>query len=189
MSRIAALAAVALVLTAAPAAAQDFAAPARNIIPSGQYGSVPPAPGADAQALMYDALTPLFDQVTDADLMSKFKSEQFGPGEDGPGTPEAVPRAGVTVVRDRFNVPHITGNSRDDVTWAMGWILGEDRGLLLAEARDAARLAAIDAPNIDAFGLVVNLKQFTPTKEVNRIIQRDGDAALKAAGPAGAAVR
>ena len=189
MSRIAALAAAAFALAAAPAAAQDFAATARNIIPSGQYGSVPPVPGADTQALMYDALTPLFDNVTDADLMSKFKSESFGLGEDGPGTPEAVPRAGVTVVRDRFNVPHITGNSRDDVTWAMGWILGEDRGLLLAQARDAARLAAIDAPNIDAFGLVVNLKQFTPTKQVDQMIQRDGDAALKRAGAAGAAVR
>ena len=64
----------------------------------------------------------------------------------------------MTIVRDRFNVPHITGQSRDDVTWAMGWVLAEDRGLLLAQARDAARLAAIDAPNIDAFGLVINLQ-------------------------------
>src|SRR3954452_19277588 len=189
MSRCAALAAVAFALAATPALADDYAATARNIIPSGQYGSVPPAPGADAQALMYDALTPLFDQVTDADLMSKFKSEQFGLGEDGPGTPEAVPRAGVTVVRDRFDVPHITSISRDDVTWAMGWILGEDRGMLLAQARDAARLAAIDAPNIDAFGLVVNLRQYTPTKQVDRMIEHDGDAALNGAGPPGAAVR
>ena len=104
---------------------------------------------------MYDALTPLFDQVTDADLMSKFKSERFGVGAGRAGHAEAIPRAGVTVVRDRYNVPHITGNSRDDVTWAMGWILREDRGLLLAQARDAARLAAIDAPNINAFGLVI----------------------------------
>src|SRR3954451_5202363 len=182
MFRIAVVAAAALALTAAPAAAQDFAATARNIIPSGQYGSAPPVPGADAQALMYDALTPLFDNVTDADLMSKFKSEQFGVGEDGPGIVEAVPRAGVTIVRDRFNVPHITGGSRDDVTWAMGWTLGEDRGLLLAHARDAARLAAIDAPNIDAFGLIVALKEFTPTKQVDVMIRRDGDAALKRAG-------
>ena len=112
---------------------------------------------------MYDALTPLFDQVTAADLQTKFKSANFGVGEDGPGTVEPVPRPGVTIVRDRFNVPHITGQTRDDVTWAMGWILAEDRGLLLAQARDAARLAAIDAPNIDAFGLVINLKQYTPT--------------------------
>jgi acyl-homoserine lactone acylase PvdQ len=189
MSRIAALAAAAFALTVAPAAADDYAATARNIIPSGQYGSVPPVPGADTQALMYDGLTPLFDNVTDADLLTKFKSEQFGLGEDGPGVPEAIPHAGVSVVRDRFNVPHITGNSRDDVTWAMGWILAEDRGLLLAQARDAARLAALDAPNIDAFGLVIDLKQFTPTKAVDKIIQRDGDAALKSAGATGAAVR
>ena len=105
------LAAAAFALSAAPAVADDYAATARNIIPSGQYGSVPPAPGADTQALMYDGLTPLFDQVTDADLLSKFKSEAFGVGEDGPGVIEAIPRAGVTVVRDRFNVPHITGGS------------------------------------------------------------------------------
>ena len=45
---------------------------------------------------MYDALTPLFDQVTPDDLLTKFKSEHFGLGEDGPGTVEPVPRAGVT---------------------------------------------------------------------------------------------
>ena len=190
MSRIAALAAAAFVLTAAPAAADDYAATARNIIPSGQYGAVPAPPGADEQARMYDALTPLFNQVTDADLLANFKSAGFGlgPGE-GPAHAEPVPRAGVTILRDRFNVPHITGDSRDDVTWAMGWILGQDRGLLLAQARDAARLAAIDAPNIDAFGLVINLRQYTPTKAIDRIIQRDGDAALRSAGAAGRAVR
>ena len=69
MSRIAALAAAAFALSAAPAAADDYAATARNIIPSGQYGSVAGRrPGADPQAQMYDALTPLFDQVTAADL-------------------------------------------------------------------------------------------------------------------------
>ena len=68
MSRVAAVTAAAFALLAAPAAAQDHAATARNIIPSGQYGAVPPPAGADQQALMYDALTPLFDQVTPADL-------------------------------------------------------------------------------------------------------------------------
>ena len=129
MSRTVALAAVTFALAAAPAAADDYAAVARNIIPSGQYGSVPPPPGADEQALMYDALTPLFDQVSSDDLMTKFKSEGFGVGPDGPARPEPLPRAGVTVVRDRFNVPHITGQSRDDVTWAMGWLLQQDRGI------------------------------------------------------------
>lgn len=190
MSRIAAVAAaVAFVGAAAPAAeAEDYAAVARNIIPSGQYGAVPAPPGADEQALMYDALTPLFDQVTADDLLSKFKYAGFGVGPDGPARPEPIPRAGVTVVRDRFNVPHITGRSRDDVTFAMGWLLQQDRGLLLAQARNAARLAAIDAPNIYAFGLVINLRQYTPTKAVDRIIERNGLRALRQAGAPGRAL-
>src|SRR4051794_15107144 len=188
MSRIAALAALALLASAAPAAAEDYAATARNIIPSGQYGAFPPPPGADQQALMYDSLTPLFDQVTSDSLQTAFKSEGFGVGPDGPATPEAVPRAGVTIVRDRFHVPHITGASRDDVTWAMGWVLQSDRGLLLAQARDAAKLAALDAPNVYAFGLVINLHQYTPTKQVDELIEREGLAALKAAGAPGKAV-
>jgi hypothetical protein len=78
MHRIVALAAAVLAVSAAPAAAKDYAATARNILPGGQYGAVPPPPGADTQALMYDALTPLFDHVTDADIQSDFKSEGFG---------------------------------------------------------------------------------------------------------------
>src|SRR5215208_3707275 len=89
-------AAVALVvLPAASASAADYAATARNIIPSGQYGAVPPPDGASKQAEMYDSLTPLFNQVTQSDLETKFKSEALNSlGTDGPGTPEAVPRAG-----------------------------------------------------------------------------------------------
>ncbi|RKQ93775.1 acyl-homoserine lactone acylase PvdQ [Solirubrobacter pauli] len=188
MSRVAAITAAAFLVLAAPAAAEDYAAFARNIIPSGQYGSVPIPPGADEQARMYDALTPLFDQVSADDLLRTFKYAGFGVGPDGPARPEPMPRAGVTVVRDRFNVPHITGRSRDDVTWAMGWLLQQDRGLLLAQARDAARLAAIDAPNIYAFGLVINLRQYTPTKAVDRMIERNGLRALRQAGAPGRAL-
>jgi acyl-homoserine lactone acylase PvdQ len=189
MSRFVAFAVAAVVLILpVPAGATDYAATARNIIPSGQLGGLPVPSDAGAQAQMYDALTPLFDNVTDADLQSDFKSEGFGVGPDGPGTPETVPHAGVTIVRDRFHVPHITGATRDDVTWAMGWVDEEDRALLLAEARNPARLAAIDAPNIDAFGLVKNLRTYTPTKQVDQMILRNGLRALKSAGPDGTAL-
>ena len=69
---------------AGPAAAKDYSSTARNIIPSGQYGGVP-TPKADVQAKMYDALTPLFDKVTNADLNKDFKSEKLGKaGTPGP---------------------------------------------------------------------------------------------------------
>src|SRR4051794_1602759 len=188
MSRIVAVAAAALMLSAAPAAAKDYAATARNILPGGQYGSIPPPPGADTQALMYDALTPLGSNVTDADIAADFKSEGFGVGPDGPACKESVPRKGVTILRDSYDVPHITGKTHDDVTWAMGWIAQEDRGLLLAQARYPGRLAAIDAPNVNAFGLVIGLKSYTPTKQVDRMIERSEVRALRGAGKDGRAL-
>src|SRR3954471_16946734 len=164
----------ALLLVPATAGARDYADTARNVVPSGQWGGVPVPPGADSQAKLYDSLTPRFDQVTAGDLNRSFKSERFGAGPDGSAKAERVPRRGVRLVRDRYNVPHITGRARDDVTWAMGWVLEEDRGLLLAQGRYAARLAAVDAPNVDAFGLVKGLKTAQPSSQINRIIRRNG---------------
>ena len=103
---------------------------------------------------MYDGLTPLFDQVTNADLTTYFKSERFGVDTPTPSTIETVPRAGVTIERDSYNVPHVTGATHDDGVWAAGWIAAEDRGLLLEQARYNARVAAIDAPGLDALGLI-----------------------------------
>ncbi len=54
---------------------------ARNILPSGQFGT--PNPNAAVQAGMYNALTPLFDRVTPNDLFTDFKSEKLGVDTDG----------------------------------------------------------------------------------------------------------
>src|SRR3954463_3403750 len=167
-------------LAAGPARAKVFSGPPRNIIPSGQYGGVPAPPKADVQAKMYDALTPLFDKVTNADLNKDFKSEKLGKaGTPGPAKVEKVPRKGVRIVRDKFNVPHIYGKTHNDVVWAAGWILQEDRGLLLAEARYPARLAALDAPGISAINLIVGLKQVKATAQADQIIESQSTALLK----------
>src|SRR3954469_13734611 len=117
--RRAALAAAALCLllpSAATAATTDLASTALNIIPSGQQGSLPVPAGADRQARMYDALTPKFDDVTSSDLQRDFKSEKFGTRGQCPCRAERVPRSGVRVVRDRFDVPHITAKTVDGLT-------------------------------------------------------------------------
>lgn len=171
------------------AGAADYASTALNIIPSGQQGGLPVTPEADVQAKMYDGLTPLFDQVTPADLTTYFKQAGLGAAAaEGPLRSEAVPRAGVTIQRDRYDVPHITGRTRDDVTWATGWVLQQDRGLLLAQGRYPGRIAALDVPGIDAFSLVRELKTFTPTAAADRRIELEQTAALRAAGPDGRAL-
>jgi acyl-homoserine lactone acylase PvdQ len=177
---------MALVIAPNATAATDFAQTARNIIPSGQYGGFP-GPGADAQAKLYDGLTPLFDDISEADLTTYFKSERFGIDTDGPTTTESVPRPGVSIVRDKFNVPHVTGQTHDDGIWAAGWIAAEDRGLLLQLARYDARVAAIDAPGLSAIGLVRGLKTFVPSPQTEAEVAKQTDA-LIAAGPEGQAV-
>lgn len=175
----AAVPAAALALLAVPAtasAATDYAPVARNIIPSGQYGAAPPPAAAPEQARMYDALTPKFDQVTNSDLFSFFKSEQLDPSIDGPLTPDPAPRAGVTIVRDRFNVPHITGVTADDVVWAAGWVVAKDRALLLEQARYNSRVAAIDAPGLSAIGLVTALAQFDPSSQTEKEVAKQTKA-------------
>src|SRR5213592_71073 len=97
---------------------KDYSQTALNIIPSGQFGTVPPPPGADTQALMYDGLTPLFDDVTGQDLTKYFKSEKYGISTAGPGTTETVPRAGVTIVRDKYHVPHVSATTHAGGVWA-----------------------------------------------------------------------
>src|SRR5918911_1157850 len=169
----------------APSAARaqttrDFAATALNIIPSGQQGSFPVPPGADRQARMYDALTPKFDDVTPADLQRDFKSEGFGTRGQCPCRVERVPRDGVRVVRDRFDVPHITAKTVDALTFTAGWITAEDRGLLLEQARFDSRVAAIDAPNLSAIALIAGLRTFVPSAQTEAEIAKQTNAIRRA---------
>jgi acyl-homoserine lactone acylase PvdQ len=163
---------------------KDYSQTALNIIPSGQYGAIPPPPGADTQALMYDGLTPLFDNVTKSDLTEFFKSEKFGISTAGPGTTETVPRPGVTIIRDKYDVPHVYANNHADGVWAAGWIAAEDRGALLNQARYNARVAAIDAPGLDAVDLIASLKSFQPSQQTEDALAKQAGV-LRRAGPEG----
>ncbi|MEA2456139.1 MAG: hypothetical protein QOI45_2401, partial [Thermoleophilaceae bacterium] len=171
-------------------AVRDFSSTARNIIPSGQWGGIPSADKAPTldqasqQARLYDALTPLFDKVSSSDLTRYFKSEKLGTKGQGPLTRERVPRKGVRIIRDRFNVPHIYGKTNDDVTWGAGWALAHDRELLMEQARYNARVAVVDAPGQTAIDLIVGLKSFVPSAQTEREVRKEVDK-LKAYGKAG----
>ncbi len=114
---------------------------------------------------MYNALTPLFNHVTTADLFSDFKPEALGSAVTGPGSPEQVPPPGRDDPARRVQRPARLRRTRDDVTWGAGWVVAEDRGLLLQQARDISLLAAIDAPGLSAINLIGNLATFTPTAQ------------------------
>jgi acyl-homoserine lactone acylase PvdQ len=174
-----------------PARVADDAIIARDIIPSGEYGSIPtPAtlPAIEQQAQMYNALTPLFNNVTPADVTDDFKAEPLNVADaPGPVTQETVPHAGVTIYRDVYNVPYIYGTTYDDLTWGAGWVEAEDQGLLLDEARYIGRLAAIDAPGLSAVNLIASLGSFKPTAQTERVVGEQ-TSALLAHGAEGRAV-
>src|SRR3954471_17780241 len=172
---------IGLALPAHAMAAKDYAATALNIIPSGQYGALPVPPGADQQAKMFDGLTPLFDNVQPTDLTKYFKSEAFNSlGTDGPGKTEKVPRKGVKIVRDRFDVPHVKAKTYDDGIWAAGWIAAEDRQLLLEQSRYNSRVAAVGVPGLDALGLISSLKTFKPSAQTEATVARQAKVLARA---------
>ncbi len=112
---------VAALAAPSSAAAKDYALIARDIIPSGEPGNVPVPAGATRQPMMYDTLTPRFTHVTSSQLPQLFKPETLGVATPGPATKEPVPRAGVRITRDGFDVPRIVGKTHDDVTLGAGW--------------------------------------------------------------------
>ena len=146
-------------------------------------------PKADDQALMYDGLTPLFDNVSTGDLTTYFKSEAIGSlGSDGPAlSTETLPRDDVEITRDQFNVPHVKGDSHEAGVWAAGWITAKDRGLLLQQARYNSRVAAIDVPGLSAINLVSTLQNFQPSAQTEAAVAEQ-EQALLAHGAEGQAV-
>jgi acyl-homoserine lactone acylase PvdQ len=181
--RVIAALALPFLLAAAPARAADRL---YNILPAGQYGGLPTTAHSTDQLPLYDGLTPLAGNVTDADITRFFKPETLGPV--GATTVEPTPRAGLTILRDSFGVPHITGKTRDDVSWGAGFVSGEDRNLLLQLGRGPARAAVADVPGLNAFGLVTSGKSFTPSAQTNRLVASERKAVIRAYGKDGRAM-
>ena len=185
--------AVALVVGGlAPAAYSDppdFASPgeAWNVLPPGESGNNPPNPNSLNQALLYDGLTPLFDQVTDSDLPNFFKPNIFGLGGETPAS-VVQPRPGLRIERDSKGVAHVFGDTRADVMYGAGWVTVEDRdqpGAPLMEAlRGPGRVAALDVPGIDPFSLVFSGRQFTPSAQTEAFLAQQVSL-LQSAGPEG----
>jgi acyl-homoserine lactone acylase PvdQ len=148
----------------------DYAAVALNILPPGQSGSLSFPPTATDQAKLYDGLTPLFDQVTNANFRSYFKQEGFGlaPGEKAKRTER--PKANVTIVRDRWDVPHVYGKTRADVEFGAGYATAEDRLLLMQLLRGPGRIAALDIPGIDPFQVAFAAQEFVPTAAAEAVL-------------------
>jgi acyl-homoserine lactone acylase PvdQ len=119
----------------------------------------------------------------DTDLKRFFKRETLGLGSEKAVKVER-PRRGVTVTRDRWGVPHVKGVTDADVAFGAGWATAEDRQLIIELLRGPGRVAALDAPGINAFGLALSGRQFVPSAQSEAFLAKQTKL-LSAAGPKG----
>jgi acyl-homoserine lactone acylase PvdQ len=143
------------------AAEVDLSGPAFQILAPGDFGGLPPNENSFDQGILYNELTPLQGNVTSEDLEKFFLSEKFG--VSGPVASEEHPEAGLVIKRDKNYIPHVTGQTRDEVMFGSGWIAAKDRGLLLALGLGPAYAAALDVPGINPFELLLTGRSFRPS--------------------------
>jgi acyl-homoserine lactone acylase PvdQ len=138
------------------------------ILPPGNYGGLPVTDNSLDQLPLYDGLTPLRGDVTDDDIEELFLAADFRPV--GETTEEPTGRPGTTILYDSFGVPHITGETREDLAFGAGWVTARDRALLLDLGRGPARVAVADVPGIDAFSLVTSAQEFIPSAATEQLV-------------------
>jgi acyl-homoserine lactone acylase PvdQ len=118
---------------------QGTTAPAGDVAAHVATGAVPPA--FTNQQPLYAGLgdADVWANLTEPDLDTYFKDADFGVLPGGEAS-RAVPRPGVTIVRDaRFAVPRITGATREDVMFGSGYAQAQDRLFLMDVLRRTAR--------------------------------------------------
>ncbi len=175
----------------APASARDSAHHrgqpgtdrAYYILPPGNYGGLPTTQQSLDQLPLYDALTPLRGNVSDADIASDFLPENFQPV--GAAHFEDTGHPGTTILYDSYGVPHITGKTREDLAFGAGWVTARDRRLLLELGRGPARVAVADVPGINAFSLVTSGQSFVPSAQTEQLVTDQAKLIVKTYGKKG----
>ncbi len=162
---------------AAAPAPPDHALLALNILPPGEGAN---APDLTSQMPLYDGLTPLRGNVTTADLARLYKPETLGLGGVKPTRVER-PKSGVTIDRDKWDVPHVYGTTRANTEFGAGWATAEDRGLDLQLLRGPARISALDVPGYDAFSVALSGRQFVPSAQTEAFLASQIPLAQKTA--------
>ena len=143
----------------------------RYILPPGNYGGLPFTTNSTDQLPLYDGLTPLRRNVTQA-ATSTGSSCPRTSRRSARRREEATGRPGLRLVYDSYGVPHIYGKTRADVAFGAGWATARDRGLLITLGRYPARVAVADVPGIDAFSLVTSGQSFVPSAQTEALVTK-----------------
>jgi hypothetical protein len=153
------------------------------VLPPGNFGGLPTTDESRDQLPLYDALTPLRGEVSDADIDANFLPEDFSPV--GATREEPTGRPGTRILYDEFGIAHISGRTRADLAFGAGWVTARDRGLLIQLGRGPARAAVADIPGIDAFSLVTSGQSFVPSAATEQLVSDQVDLLVETYGDKG----
>ncbi len=167
----------------APSASAANGDVSRYILPPGNYGGVPFTENSTDQLPLYSGLTPFRDDISMETINDYFLPENFKP--IGATTEENTGRDGLELIYDSYGIPHIYGDTREDVAFGAGWATARDRGLLLTLGRGPARAAVADIPNLDAFSLVTSAQEFVPSAETEALVTKQRKLMVKEYGKKG----
>ena len=157
-----------------PGPTGDTAVVALDIVPAGSF-SVPSYGDVGREARMYDSLTPRGRNVTDADVDAGFKGASLGLDPKDGVMSSVRPRAGLEIVRDGYNVPHVVADTDEKAIWAVGWLSAEHSPLVYEAARRNGRIAAAGVPGGDAVNSAMRMVILEPTAAADAVLQRQID--------------
>jgi acyl-homoserine lactone acylase PvdQ len=176
-----------LALWVVPAGAtelEDFSGGAFQILPPGAEGGEAPGKYSTDQAKLYEKLTPKGGNITPELIEKDYLPEKFGDNAGGGVLRVEKPEAGLEIVRDKHDIPHIYGTTRAAVMFGSGWVAAKDRGLLLKLGIGPAYTAALGVPGINAFGLLIGKRSFKPSAEAIAYVENQKKV-LEEKGPEG----
>jgi acyl-homoserine lactone acylase PvdQ len=201
------VASLATALAATPPASAQSPAPYglndaggfRNVLPAGEagvdnalqfgafetLGAIPPH--FDDQQGMYENLVYADPTLTDAEIPQFFKDATFGVQDSAVASTES-PEAGVTIVRDTYDVPHIYGQTRAELMFGAGYAAAEDRLFLMDVLRHTARAELSSFVGGSPSNRAMDETQWALAPYTEQDLQSQVDAAQTEYGAAGAQV-
>ena len=133
------------------------------------------------QLELYDALNTISpSSVKLSDLGKYYKDASIAP--PATGTTAESPKTGVTITRDNFGVPHITGTTAENVAYGAGYAGIEDRMFLTDILRHTgeAQMASFLGPSASDIAMdqaQLQLAPYTPDeaqKQIDSVVSRYG---------------
>ncbi len=173
-----------LALAATAGAYEDFSGNAYQILNPGAEGGLSFSKHATDQMELYAKLTPRKGNITQSVIEKDFLPEKFGATGKKVLRIEKPPRAGLEIVRDQWDVPHIYGTTRGAAMYGSGWVAAKDRGVLLKLGLGPAYAAAESVPGLNPFGLLLESRSFKPSAEAVAWVENQKKS-LEEKGPEG----